>query len=814
MQPFFGTEKAKSTLTTHPARGDSTRYAGLLRWPAQILGLALIISGCGGSSERIDESSVSAATTINIDADTATQALALAVASTTNSIEFPIEVFGPRGASKSVTFNLDNTAGVTGIYLRCYACGYDDKTLDADATKPKARLRINAGPLIALNKYTGDGVVHGNPAVEVMAPEKYYGSIGGGFRTVRFLIPPAGLKAGVNTITFEHANPDTRSIGFRIIDLTVRRGAIDVIPKSQRKFVDASLWVPALPAAGIAAGESLWFKRNALYDANVDALDGQLNGGLITGKIKASCSDCHARDGRDLHYFRFSDHAITERSKFHRLTEVQGKQIAAYIRSLRVPAPQGAWPWNPPYQPGPGLDSKPVTSWAAGAGIDAVLEKDADMKPYLFPGGRTDSASVAAVVNRYSTLNMREMPIALQLPDWNSWLPRLHPIDAFNNTAREVLSDETGNTLYTKPFFEVMYDTARAQPSNAALDTMLRRTWDWFGRGATCFTQTINNGPDFRAVNSVILNKGLALPGAPSFAGQNCANYRHDEANLWGVEAAKAGLSAWNSVKQWEIVHSNNLEESSKLLGTKVCSAGRCINASEARGWGTTDKNVFHRAAHFVGFDSRRFRDQDQLVSTYGNTAWYHLQVVMNPGYRLSQPAHFPYVQVWIGGLEQDSNESQSFRYWASHIKMRQLQTNGTYGNENGLDLRTAQPMHLISGFDGDRGTRSGVGPELWKNLSDAHLRDFLADAAHATAADWAAAKNNSAVQPSTSRDITLCIEPCRKPFLMGEYQGQNTFRAINILRNDVHVDPFVLNRLINWGSVMWPYGDWSSLQR
>ena len=47
----------------------------------------------------------------------------------------------------------------------------------------------------------------------------------------------------------------------------------------------------------------------------------------------------------------------------------EGKKVASYIRRLAVPVL--GRPWNPPYQPGPGLDSKPVSHWAAGAGLGA-----------------------------------------------------------------------------------------------------------------------------------------------------------------------------------------------------------------------------------------------------------------------------------------------------------------------------------------------------------------------------------------------------------------------------------------------------------
>ena len=98
--------------------------------------------------------------------------------------------------------------------------------------------------------------------------------------------------------------------------------------------------------------------------------------------IRAHCADCHARDGRDLKYFCFSNASIIARSRFHGLSELEGQQIASYIRSLPVPSP--GRPWNPPYQPGPGLDRQPVANWAAGAGLAWVLDDDSGTLPFIF----------------------------------------------------------------------------------------------------------------------------------------------------------------------------------------------------------------------------------------------------------------------------------------------------------------------------------------------------------------------------------------------------------------------------------------------
>jgi hypothetical protein len=139
--------------------------------------------------------------------------------------------------------------------------------------------------------------------------------------------------------------------------------------------------------------------------------------------IRARCADCHARDGRDLKYFCYSNASIVARSRFHGLGEFEGQQIASYIRSLDTPSP--GRPWNPPYQPGPGLDQRPVSHWAAGAGLDWVLENDNGTLPFLGP------TITRQAFRPDGELNVREIPISFQMPDWNHWLPRVHPLDAW-----------------------------------------------------------------------------------------------------------------------------------------------------------------------------------------------------------------------------------------------------------------------------------------------------------------------------------------------------------------------------------------------
>ena len=213
---------------------------------------------------------------------------------------------------------------------------------------------------------------------------------------------------------------------------------------------DYSTWAPPAGydnATDISEGEQLWNEEGIL-----DELDGS--------SIQASCASCHARDGRDLKYFNYSNRTIIARSQGHGLSPEQGKQIAAYIRSVDLRKEDGSSymapgrPWNPPYQPGPrgfgpdgnlGPDEADQVYWAAGAGLEWVLDAERevpnterDMLAHLFPKNGDPSNGVDWLsdgslnwhhIRHDKTLNIREIPITAQFPDWNNWLPRIHPMD-------------------------------------------------------------------------------------------------------------------------------------------------------------------------------------------------------------------------------------------------------------------------------------------------------------------------------------------------------------------------------------------------
>lgn len=317
-----------------------------------------------------------------------------------SKVKLPVEVMGPGGTTASVTVSLPSTVDASGafrLWMQVHAMNYQDKV----------SIQVNQGAWISLNDST----------VTLPARERAYGGIGGGYGTLRATVrlPLGVVQPGSNTIRFRFNYTDGNASGFRILAFNfLDANGNRVIPESSFEQEDPATWQPPLvSSADIAEGKRLW--DSAPLSAP----------GLPS--IRARCGDCHARDGRDLKYFNYSNLSIKERSVFHGLTSRQGDQIASYIRTLNVPAPAQARPWNPPYQPGPGRDSLPVSEWAAGAGLGAVLEHDNDLIPHL------NNAAAAGQWASSAYLNAREIPIAYQLLDWNRWLPTVHPLDMWGD---------------------------------------------------------------------------------------------------------------------------------------------------------------------------------------------------------------------------------------------------------------------------------------------------------------------------------------------------------------------------------------------
>ena len=382
---------------------------------------------------------------------------------TTGPILLPIEVLGADGTMVSRTldpFRQSRLSRCDPSGCRSMGCGM----------RIKPAFRSTRVTWIPLN----------NNTVTIAEPGRSYGGIGGGFSTLVMTVPvPNGaVVGGNNTIRFRFNQTDGIVSSYRVLALNFLtvEGKKILAPENFVEDTPES-WTPPLPdAASIQAGRELWQTASLVASSLPNS-----------PRIQAHCADCHAQDGRDLKYFNFSNASIVSRARFHGLSTLQSEQIASYIRSLPLPNP--GRPWNPPYQPGPGLDEQPISSWAAGAGLDWVLERDADTLQYLVrqrgAGTNPSLSDPAASPTKNApdllelakqitpdmfrpdgNLSAREIPIALQLPDWNQWLPRVHPKDAWGPE-------------FTESTFAASYDGETTRRARARWERKRRCAHSW-----------------------------------------------------------------------------------------------------------------------------------------------------------------------------------------------------------------------------------------------------------------------------------------------------------------------------------------------
>ena len=279
------------------------------------------------------------------------------------------------------------------LYVQGHNLGYRDGHMVGDQLVKDGKASVILGDCPAVP------LVNDDARIQLFEPEVHYEGIGGGFRTVRMhvdLSATSCLQEGWNRIAFQFNGTDGTSSGFRILDFNLQAGGVDVLPPEAFAWDDNSMWgPPSYDARDQVAGRRLFTARRSLISSPIDPT-----------VLVAACSDCHANWGQDLKYFGYSNESIVNRSVFHGLTPEEGEQIASWIRAL--PVPQHGNPWDPPYQPGPGLDTRAdaAARWSAGAGLDAVLDDEAshasEIMDLIFPLGwrETQSPSCASCAGK------------------------------------------------------------------------------------------------------------------------------------------------------------------------------------------------------------------------------------------------------------------------------------------------------------------------------------------------------------------------------------------------------------------------------
>ncbi len=680
------------------------------------------------SSQTVTITATSAASS----SQTATASVTLnppAASSSTNppttqstTITLPIEVLGANGTTAGATFNIPSGTNISGpltLYMQIHGL----------RTETQASVQVNSSAWMPISDST----------VTMLGNATAYGGIGGGFHTfqMNMNLPAGVVVTGNNTITFRFNQTDGRVSGFRVLALNIQTaGGSSLIPSSTFVQDDPTTWQPpSSSASDIAAGQSL-YQTAALTMP------------LATGgsrSIQAHCSDCHTLDGRDLKYFNYSNNSIVTRSVFHGLTAAQGNQIASYIRSLNVPNP--GLPWNPPYQPGPGLDEQPVANWAAGAGLSAVLDHDADMLPYLMPGG--SSANWAPSAN----LSARETPITMQLPDWNSWLPSIHPKDAWPNTF-------PSSQLYSN----YQYIRANLLPNNAASYKQYSfNIWNW--------TELDHYG-----------YLGAVQQPASSAAWNN-PQY---------VESL-ASLESWSMTKLWEINQEFGLE------GMPQVAFGP---QADSRAWYSYEPFFVSPLFYAPTVGIAGVGNGLKTTYDYQSMIWYQVQLILNAsnnaGTKLGPSADFGYVYDTIFHLNLDCGPQGLLQtLWL--IKGLQASQNdlGPQAGSAGWGFYTNAPWVMV--WNGPAQWIPNLAPADRQNVMQTYLSLWLAQADQYTpqqyyAGSWTTANASTTPEPPGQA-------------------GYNDDVAYMLPRFSYYgVSSSLLNQIASWAGSLWPQYNWTGL--
>ncbi|MFO1389385.1 hypothetical protein [Cellvibrio sp.] len=780
---------------------------------------ASLLSSVNSTSSQINSSgSVRSSSSSAVNASSFSSASSvISSASSVAKILMPIEVIGTPGTVKSADFVLTGDVGTaTHLWLQTHRLTWREDGEFAmifnGSVRPgsKGSVRLNNGPWLGLS----------NATVTCEAHEAAYGCLNGTYASVRLRVPLSalgepGLKAGINHIEFRFDATDGISSGWRVLAFMVKGTLGDQIAANSFVSDNPDTWVAPKPLpSDVAEGKQLW------ESANLTDLGFSNSRHAINGK----CKSCHARDGFDLAYFNYSNLSIVERAKFHGLSQDQGEKIASYIRSLDIHLPSGyskkdaGRPWNPPYQPGSGLDAKPVELWAAGAGLSAVLENDTVMKAYMFPNGEYN----AAILGARGFLNPREMPQAFQLPDWNTWVPTTALEDMVVDPSKVVAfagdTPPPDNELNPLDMLKVAIQWLdKYRYTNMETD-------DWYMRWGLFLIH--------RWGTSKWPNANPGIPGTLLSQSDPVARARQGLA-----------FNAWYGMRMWELMKKYKLEDVATRSGLNLAETttdpvrGTVNTGSATRGlpqnyrsWPMPHRTLFELAPHFVGPNGPTYGNfVFSKPGEYLTTAWYTLEQIVNGGWHSGSagidwnyhPQHLAGMHSGGTGYYKDG-PMHPYRWawsvlWLYQTRPTDWAPNYFAGCTCGFMQRQIG-LGLDVPFMDEAEAAGQITTAERKQLQEALALAFLGTVERYTPNQWTRRVADDAAHLDSSTFETVNYAPRYNPLNSYDlpergYQADAYYLRIKTLKDRNYLTASTLNRLVNWGASIWPKGEWELLR-
>ncbi len=678
-------------------------------------------------------------------------------------VSLPVEVLGEVGTVKTVTLNVSAPGSARWLLLRTHGIRYAGK----------ASIQVNDDSWIPLS----------NATVEIPEPAKSFGGIGGGFATLTLQVPLSAiaLKSGRNSFKFRFDKSNGLSMGYRVlgIDILAADGQ-SVLEQGQFVLDDPTKW--EAPQGGDATrGDRLW--------KTADLVDSPISSKVI----RARCADCHSSTGKDLKFFGYSNNSIIERAKFHGMSEQNGKDLAAYIRRLDIPV--AGRPWNPPFQPGAGNTDRSQTAFSAGAGIDAVVNEDETIAA-IFNDRYDRSQLIDSATGTLRRLQVNNIPISLQLPDWAHWLPEVHP--------KDVLGEAFGALQVQTRYLALRERLMTKKLDVAEWNRYLKDLGNYpflfaSGGGARAdFTSWQQKAEDCcNSMRSSILG--------PSFSG------------TWDAATARNvyGAAVWMQVRAWELMTDFELSE----------YAQDAYPMGEKRAW-FSERSLFDTSPFQLGIDGKDCSSGTcggRLTgSSIGNTnvnyaylanSWYNLQFLLNPGQR-SCGGHrcmdWGYTYGWFGDLFRANGLYGGGRRLLFGLKSMDEHDTNSGTAWNGFSFATANILRPLSLND-------SVAQLFWGDASHPNRKRALQIAVQV----WLEKLGNWTVETwrqqnyGQSEDGANFMDDTR---VVGTGSGEVQDRSLadghwygTIALKTLGIHPSVINASARFGAAMWPRNDWAS---
>ncbi|NNF57063.1 MAG: T9SS type A sorting domain-containing protein, partial [Rhodothermaceae bacterium] len=378
-----------------------------------------------------------------------------------------------------------------------------------------------------------------------------------------------------------------------------------------------------------------------------------------------------------------------------------------------------------------------------------------------------------------ATHNARETPVAIQLPDWNAWLPDVHPEDVWEEffLASTPIDGSDGDTRG-----DVLghYDKLQGD------------------------LQTI--GPD------VMIQSGelATLMGSFSSAGiKYFLDYRNGdaEAHVPGsihIESARQSIRKWTLVQLWDIQQTYALDSVAPEVYGQY---------GEARSWLGASRQMFDLAPHLSAENKLSFFYQNDLAGKTESTAWYQLQVVVNAGNRINAgsiaPVDWNYHPKHINGLsDNEGGPRHPFRSAQAWMKLIQ-----TFHHDGLLEeepyVRHAHPGRwgAFETFeDLDFATRAAVFGTLINAYMDAVESHEISEWNRPADIDTPNRWEPASYRPELIEEGTSWQNAHQNGrYADLWYSMIPTFAAWG-------VDSQVIARMNTWGAQMWPLADWGAI--